>query len=250
MKIVTWNCGRGFAKKAERIFSGSPDIAVIQECSKKSTEVHGFEGYSGQWVGGVNLNIGMGVFHKSGWNLRPLVKTKESDPKWIVPFEVTGPENFTLIAVWACEVKGNKRESYVGQIHRALREHPGWFENGPIVIAGDFNSNAIFDRGRRGWNHTSMVGELKKFGLASAYHSLNKQEHGSEKEHTFYLNYKLEKPFHLDYIFAPEIWRERMRLEVGSHSDWLSLSDHCPLIMEISPASQELVTDSRKSFDS
>ena len=238
MKIRTWNCARGFAKKAARIFSGSPDIVVIQECSKKSTEVLVPEGYVGQWAGD-NLNIGLGVFHKRGWQLRPLAESKEMNPKWIVPFEVSGPENFTLIAVWACEVKSNKRESYVGQIHRGLEEHPEWFGNGPTIMAGDFNSNAVFDKNRRERNHTSMVGELKNRGLVSAYHAFNKEEHGCETELTFYLNRKVAKSFHLDYIFMPDIWRKGMRFEVGRHSDWLSYSDHCPLTLEVFPPQRE-----------
>jgi hypothetical protein len=110
MKIVTWNCARGFAKKAKQFFSSSPDIAVIQECSEKSTEMFASEGYFGHWAGD-NPNLGMGVFHTADWNVRKVADSAESDPRWIVPFEVTGPSNFTLIAVWACAVKGQpKRE--------------------------------------------------------------------------------------------------------------------------------------------
>ena len=235
MKLITWNCARGFAKKAEPIFSNSPDIAVIQECSKKSTESPGFDGYVAHWAAGENPNIGVGVFHKVNWNLRRLAEPNELSPKWIVPFEVSGPENFVFISVWACEVKGNKRESYVGQIHRALSQHSEWFKNGPIVMAGDFNSNAIFDKNRRDWNHSSMVDELRKYGMISAYHDLRGEEHGKEKTPTFHLQKKLDKPFHFDYIFAPNSWRKRMKIEVGGHADWLRYSDHCPLTLEISP---------------
>jgi exodeoxyribonuclease-3 len=109
MKIVTWNCGRGFAKKAEHIFSGSPDIAVIQECSKKSTEMFVADGYIGHWAGGDNPNIGMGVFHTADWSLRKLAESTESDPRWITPFEVAGP-----IAVWACAEWQNRMRVEIG----------------------------------------------------------------------------------------------------------------------------------------
>jgi exodeoxyribonuclease-3 len=231
MKLITWNCARGFAGKAQLLFSNSPDIAVVQECSKKSVEMFAVDGYAGHWVGD-NPNIGMGVFHGRDWGIRQLVEPHDASPKWVVPFEVTGPETFTLIAVWACEVKGSRRESYVGQIHRALNEHPNWFKKGPIVVAGDFNSNAVFDKNRRVWNHSSMVDELKKHGAISAYHELRKEKHGEEELPTFHLQRKLDKSFHFDYIFAPESWRERMNIEVGNQSDWLCHSDHCPLTLE------------------
>jgi exodeoxyribonuclease III len=235
VKIVTWNCARGFAEKSQHIFFGSPDIAVIQECSKKSTENSAIEGYVGHWVGEKdNLNIGLGVFHTAGWRLRQRAELRESDPKWIVPFEVNGPVDFTLIAVWACAVKGSARASYVGQIHRALEERPEWFSQGPIVMAGDFNSNAIFDKNRRERNHSSMVEKLGELGMVSAYHSHDGTEHGSEETPTFHLYRRAERPFHLDYVFLPVGWRDGMKVEIGSHKVWASRSDHCPITVEFS----------------
>ena len=233
MKIVTWNCQQAFERKAGLIFSGSPDVAVIQECSKRSTETP-FHGYAAQWVGSIS-NKGLGVFCRKDWGLRRLAEPKESDPKWIVPFRVRGPLNFTLIAVWACAIKGSRRESYVGQIHRAIETYPKWFSEGPVVVAGDFNSNAIFDKNRREENHSSMVDELKKSGLESAYHAYFKQEHGVEETPTFHLYRRAERPFHFDYIFVPVEWQEGMRVEIGSHDDWASESDHCPLTVEVLP---------------
>jgi exonuclease III len=233
MKIVTWNCQQAFEKKAERIFSGSPDIAVIQECSKKSAE-RPPNGYVAQWVGGT-ASKGLGVFCREDWSLRRLGRPKEDDPKWIVPFRVEGAWSFILIAVWACAVKGNQRESYVGQIHRALRERAAWFKAGPIVMTGDFNSNAIFDKKRRQGNHTSMVDRLKKYGLESAYHSYFKQEHGVEEMPTFHLYRRAERPYHFDYLFLPVEWLEGMKVEVGSHEGWACASDHCPLTVQVSP---------------
>jgi exodeoxyribonuclease III len=235
MKIVTWNCARGFAAKAEHIFSDSPDIAVIQECSKNSTEKPAMEGYVGHWVGDKDSpNIGMGVFHKTGWSIRQRAELKESDAKWVAPFEVTGAVNFTLIAVWACAVKGSSRASYVGQIHQALEERPEWFEKGPTVMTGDFNSNAIFDKNRRERNHSCMVEKLSKRGMVSAYHSHFDEEHGLEKTPTFHLYRRANLRFHFDYVFMPIEWQEGMEVEIGTHKDWASRSDHCPVIVKFS----------------
>lgn len=229
MRLTTWNCARGFEKKKPQIFKAVPDIAVIQECSKKSTESLPFEGYQATWVG-TNPNIGMGVFYKNGWTVRRLDET-ETGIEWVVPFAVTGPENFTLIAVWACEVKGNKRDSYVGQLGRALHKHSKWFRRGPVVMMGDFNSNACFDKARPDWNHTKMVKALSDLGLESAYHVLTTKAHGNEDTPTFYL-YK-KKPFHFDYVFAPKDWRSRMSVTVGTYPTWKPYSDHCPVTIEV-----------------
>jgi exonuclease III len=231
MKIVTWNCQGGFAKKAEHIFSDAPDIAVIQECSKRSAETVAYEGYRARWFG-KNASKGLGVFYREEWKLRLLAK---SDQTWIVALAVKGSENFTLIAVWACAVEGKRLESYVGQIHQSLLAHPEWFKSGRVVMTGDFNSNAIWDKNRSA-NHSSMVRALAAHGLMSAYHDTHKEEHGSESKPTFYLYRKPDRKyqFHLDYVFVPAAWRSRMRMQVGSHADWCSLSDHCPLMVEVS----------------
>ncbi len=235
MKIVTWNCQQAFARKAERIFCGAPDIAVIQECSKRSTEGLAFDGYSGLWVG-ENLNKGIGVFCRAGWRLRALRARKRLDGvRWVVPFEVEGPVSFTLIAVWACAAT-TRRESYVGQIRRAMKESPGWFRRTPMVMAGDFNSSAIFDKNRPEWNHSSMVRELKGRGMVSAYHAHHGEEHGIETMPTFHLYRRAEERYryHFDYIFLPERWRIR-KMDVGRYCDWGSDSDHCPLMVDVSP---------------
>ena len=119
--------------------------------------------------------------------------------------------------------------------NRALKEHPHWFENGPVVVAGDFNSNARWDKERRDWNHSTMVAELRSRGLASIYHTVRKEEHGEETTPTFHLQKSKEKDFHIDYIFAPAIWQQRLQMTVEDCSEWLPHSDHCPLTLSLSP---------------
>lgn len=233
MKIVTWNCQQAFARKAERIFSGAPDIAVIQECSKRSTEIVGFDGYSGLWAG-ENLNKGIGVFCKTGWSVRAFAVRKKSGARWVIPFAVEGPVNFTLVAVWACSAK-SRSESYVGQIRTVLKERPAWLRRAPIVLAGDFNSSAVFDKNRPEWNHTLMVRRFRRRGLVSAYHAHFGEEHGVETMPTFHLYRRPEERYryHFDYIFLPEKWPIEA-MDVGRHCDWGAVSDHFPLMVDVS----------------
>ena len=58
MRIVTWNCGMALARKAN-LLALNPDIAVVQECSKKSVDVLHGHGLSGLWFG-ANPNKGVG----------------------------------------------------------------------------------------------------------------------------------------------------------------------------------------------
>jgi exodeoxyribonuclease III len=232
MRIITWNCQAGFVNKnkAAEIFAKDPDIAIIQECSKRDAKEIQHEGYSPLWFGNIPTK-GLAIFCKSQWKLRPLA---QPDHNVIVPIAVEGPENFTLVAVWACAVKGNMRESYVGLIHHALAAHPEWFNRGPVFMAGDFNSNSQFDKHRPVSNHSSLVAQLQAHGMISTYHFHHKEEQGKESRPTFYLYRKSDTRLHLDYIFMPSAWTARLNnFEVGDFSQWSSLSDHCPLTIDV-----------------
>jgi hypothetical protein len=61
LRIVTWNCGMALARKAPSLLALATDIAVIQECSKKSVDVISGHGFSGLWFG-ANPNKGLAVF--------------------------------------------------------------------------------------------------------------------------------------------------------------------------------------------
>jgi hypothetical protein len=215
-------------KKATSLFGMEPDIAIVQECSKSDAESLQGGSYSSLWFG-ENPKKGLAIFYKSQWTLRQLA---EPDHRWIVPLEVKGPENFTLLAVWAWSEKGGI-PSYVRLIRQFLAAHPIWFGNGPVVMAGDFNSNCQWDKAPSR-DHFSLVEQLAQHGLISAYHSHHNQQQGSETRPTFHKGRKSDNPYHIDYIFMPREWIARLdNLEVGTFDDWARLSDHCPLTIDV-----------------
>ena len=77
-----------------------------------------------------------------------------------------------------------------------------------------------------------MVSELAKIGIRSMYHEFTKEEQGEEQTPTFYMNRNVEKPYHIDYVFASSdlMSRDSSALEVGSPNKWLEHSDHMPII--------------------
>jgi exodeoxyribonuclease-3 len=214
--------------------STQPDIAIVPECSKSIVQT--LQGFSGFWSGGDYVAKGLGVLWKDGWKLTRIGQpdAAESFDRWIVAFDVRGPENFTLIAIWSHNDKHGIR-GYVGQIHRAFNAHPEWFTRGPVMVAGDFNSSGHWDKQCAPENHAKLVKFLGDRGIVSAYHFMSGEEqNGKEKQPTFHQTKNTEKPFHLDYIFLPRDWSSRIHgLEVGRHSKWLKYSDHCPVTVEL-----------------
>jgi len=93
MRIVTWNCQMGFDKKVDALLSLNPDVAVVPECSEKSTIALQERGYETLWFGS-NPRRGLGVFCRKGWSIRALPPGQE---RWIMPVEVDAPTPFTCL---------------------------------------------------------------------------------------------------------------------------------------------------------
>jgi endonuclease/exonuclease/phosphatase family metal-dependent hydrolase len=75
---------------------------------------------------------------------------------------------------------------------------------------------------------------LNKYDIESAYHYHFKEDFGNEKNHTFFMHKKKEKPYHTDYIFLKKNTIENLKeFSVGKHDGWIKYSDHVPLLIEI-----------------
>ena len=70
---------------------------------------------------------------------------------------------------------------------------------------------------------------LKDIGIHSLYHHTRQEEQGQEKEKTFFMHRKLERPYHIDYCFVSEDLLDTSSLNMGNPKTWLEASDHVPL---------------------
>ena len=125
--------------------------------------------------------------------------------------------------------------SYIRAVATAIEMYPDIFDQGPVVMMGDFNANLIWDKTHpKHLNHSSVVERLANRGIVSAYHHVRGEPQGKESEATFYLHHDASKPFHIDYCFLPKAWAEQISLvEVGKFHKWEGHSDHRTLLVEI-----------------
>jgi exodeoxyribonuclease III len=115
-----------------------------------------------------------------------------------------------------------------------LTAHPEWFNANPVVVAGDFNSNKIWDAKREVGNHSSVVKFLDERGLVSAYHERFNESQGTETCPTFCLHRHEYRRYHIDFIFIPREWIFRLRtVDVGKYEQWSKQSDHCPVVVDM-----------------
>lgn len=231
MKIVTWNCAMALAKKHRELLTLGADIMVIQECSQPFTEqINCSEGWSSVWFGGKNLYKGLAVLARAPWTIR---KAQALKPKWAGKVVIDGPASIKLFPVWAS--RGNRSaEEYIGQVHLLL----DIIERTPLspftIVAGDFNSNSIWDSDYGMNNHSAAVGRFRKLGLKSAYHEFFGYLQGEERHLTHWNLKKKHAAYHVDYAFLSRPLLSRLRrVVVGRCGDWISLSDHAPVLVEL-----------------
>ena len=233
MKVVVWNCNMAFRKKAELLLPYEPDILIIPECEnpdklKFPTTNKALTGIV--WYGD-NPNKGLGVFSYGEYKLR-LLPIHDPAFKTIVPIAVTGPVNFTLFAIWANN-PADKPNQYVGQIWKAIHYYEGLIKPKRTILAGDFNSNTIWDKPHRIGNHSALVDTLSAKKVRSVYHHHFAHAHGKEQHATFNLYKNITKPYHLDYCFASQDILSKLKsVEIGTHAEWKAYSDHLPLIID------------------
>lgn len=212
--------------------SYQPDILVIPECEHPDKLLFDKDIPSPKnilWFG-ENRNKGLGVFSYNDFTIKTF-SCHTDDYKLIVPIAVKSPGlNFTLIAVWANN-PNDPDGPYITQVWKAIHHYKALLSKRKIILAGDFNSNTIWDKPRREWNHSTVVEVLQKKGIESVYHRHFNQIQGKEQHPTLFMYRHFDKPYHLDYCFASKQMLEKLKsVKIGDFDFWKPYSDHVPII--------------------
>ena len=235
MRVITWNCNMAFRKKYERIIQMEPDLLVLQECEHKEKLEKALEhsDYNQIIWYGENPHKGIAAITFNKLSIE-LADDHNPEYQYVLPLILRkGRKRYNLFVIWAMPHKTERKKDYVGQIHGAVHYYSDKLKQ-PSILIGDFNSNAIWDKKRRGNNHSDVVDFLNERKIKSLYHLQNKVVHGEEPDPTIYLLKNKKKPYHLDYCFTSEnLINPSTQITIGKHKDWIKLSDHMPLLIEM-----------------
>jgi exodeoxyribonuclease III len=215
--------------KYKKLLNLRPDIAVIQECHHPDSFVNIVDYKDKIWYGD-NKNKGLCVLSLSNdYKLTLLVEQIKYD--WIVPIQVLGKANFILVVVWTQK----KGYSYGKMLYLALKEYVSLFMNQNVIVICDFNVDYNLKGSYSGIGGfhtlTQLFNDLK---ISSCYHHFYHEDFGQESRATHFHQRKSQLPFHIDYCFVlRSILEDIKEFHIGKSKDWIEVSDHFPLILEI-----------------
>jgi len=225
MKLIIWNCKKDYNYKAKLIVIQEPDLVIIPECEKSE-----FLTFAGEivkptdfiWYGEPSADRGIGIFSYSNYQIK-LLEIHNPAIKHVIPVLVTnGKESFNLLAVWTLK-------PYTKQMWDAIKYYSGVLAN-DIIIAGDFNSNSLWDSANKNSSHSEFVKHLESKEILSVYHHFYNETQGKESTPTFHWYHHEDKPFHIDYCFASKKLISKLtNVEIGKFADWAKHSDHMPM---------------------
>ena len=235
MKLICWNCNCALRKKYKFLSGYQPDILVCPESESPEQLNHFNETITCNrhiWVGN-RLTKGLSVLTFNGY-------TAEVAPfynpafQYILPIMITTPRKhtFLLLAVWT-KATSQVSRGYIAQACMAIQFYRPWLDENTI-IAGDFNSNKLWDHNsRHNYNHSKFLELLERDRFTSLYHHCYRELQGAETHPTMFLHKDFHRSYHIDYIFinSSKLFLVR-NFTVGEYQDWISASDHMPLIME------------------
>lgn len=230
MKILTWNCAGAFRKKFMLLAKFDADIVVVQECEDPGrTKDNNYRKWASNylWIGD-NKNKGLGIFARDNVKLEKL-DWDSGGLKYFIPCKINN--DFNIVGAW-CHGANSPTFGYIGQLWKYLQLHKS--KLGKSVIVGDLNSNVIWDKWDRWWNHSDVVRELCELKIESLYHKYFSEEQGKEIQPTFYLHRNQHKPYHIDYVFgSAEVAASLALFAVGKSEPWLETSDHMPVFCQL-----------------
>ncbi|MDP2078393.1 MAG: endonuclease/exonuclease/phosphatase family protein [Sulfuricurvum sp.] len=237
MNIVTWNCNGAFRKKYDQLDVFDADILIIQECENPHESTDNYRDWAGEnylWIG-KNKNKGLGIFSRKNLSLELLdwsdinINYKHERLESFLPCRINN--SFILLGVWTKQAN-SEVFGYIGQFWKYLQLHKAKLTNEDILIFGDFNSNSIWDKWDRWWNHSDVIRELKELKIESLYHKIMYEEQGKETIPTFFMQRNLDKPFHIDYAFISSSFiSDTITLNIEDPNVWLKFSDHMPIVV-------------------
>lgn len=226
-RIVSWNCNGKLAAKTDRLLVLEPDIAVVSECARDIVVAGDLVRVG--WTGRID-HKGLAVFARPELGGRVDV-SHDPTREFFLPVHFDALDS-GLLAVWAMNQRGEEDRPKRGRTHDALR-HYGDFLAAADLVIGDFNDNVRWDKPRYpAFATTTRM--LSEAGFVNLYYLWTGEAPAWESIGTLYFHRHAKEPYVIDHAFLRRAQVAGLHdFSVGRADDWLDVSDHVPLVLEL-----------------
>lgn len=242
VRLVVWNCCERFDRNYPHLLDLGFDVAIVCECGPFDPGLGDRRELSAVLKLAVNQpghTKHIGVLARDPWRVEEM--SVIPDQPWLLPARISGPVDFTVLAVWALGPQWVEGLSYAAQTGRVVDQVLPAVD-GPIVLAGDLNATIASDS-RSTRLHADNVGRLLERGLVSAF-TAARGEADPLSEPTYHHQWNASRPFHIDHAFVPVEWIDGIEVSIGAYEEWVATkrSDHVPLVVDLRLSSQTLTS--------
>ena len=222
MKIVSYNISSCTKEKVDFLLSLDADVYVVPEIAhqvKKSLPPE----YDMEWHSDCPTK-GLGVIwrkdkyeHASFYN---------ESLAYAIPIIYDG---VLILGFWPTKLKGENK-TYTQIAKDIINYYSPYFEKySQCIITGDFNLYHKENKPNKAADILAIDSILKEKGFHSVYHKLANENPGNETRNTFYMRFKRDDPFFLDYTYAKSSIKNYYFIENPQEK----FSDHIGQVIEI-----------------
>jgi endonuclease/exonuclease/phosphatase family metal-dependent hydrolase len=222
VRFTAWNCRSGSVhRRLSEVAELNSDIVFLQECRPEGALPLGGDLIL-QTVGGAK---GLALAAPSGRFTFERVSRVDAPVSSIAAI-ARGPLECLVLGQWT------HPPNYQAEILQLVDAFGDLIRRMPTVLMGDLNTGPqVGNPSIRGGD---VFGRLRERGLASAYHLHHGVDHGYEGHATYHHASGGNTPWHIDYCFVPEQWRDRIAdVEIAGGQQWADRSDHRPITVTL-----------------
>ena len=224
MKIVSYNISSCTQEKVDFLLSLDADVYVVPEIAKDVKMLPENE-YEMEYLGDITSK-GLGIiWRKDKGKIPDWYKDDYRKLSYAIPFVF---DNVLILGIWPNKFKNNK--SYTTLAKEIIEKYtPHFSDFEQCIITGDFNLYSINGMPNKDANLLEIDPVLTKLGFHSVYHKLANEKPGYETQNTFYMRFKRDDPFFLDYTYAKSSIKNYYFIENPKYK----FSDHIGQVIEI-----------------
>lgn len=231
MKIISYNINLSNSEKVKTLLNENADVYVVPEIAEEAKQDLPSR-FTMEWIG-VHYNKpflgikskGLGII----WRVEKGIIADEYNDKLLYAIPLIY-DDILILGIWP--TKFNNQKTYTQLAKEIIEKYkPHFSDYKQCIITGDFN---LYHK-ENSPNKAADIFEIdsiltdETFGFHSVYHKRANEQVGFETRNTFYMTFKRDKPFFLDYTYAKLSVKNYYFIENSEEK----FSDHIGQVIEI-----------------